>query len=54
MDADDAMVQAKLNELSQARRLLAQAVDNAGQPVMRSAYRGGMHLGDGSLSLGSP
>eukprot|EP01033_Poteriospumella_lacustris_P019872 gene19872-14462_t len=36
MDADDAMVQAKLNELSQARRLFAQAVDDAGQLAMRS------------------
>eukprot|EP01040_Poterioochromonas_malhamensis_P018940 gene18940-22241_t len=39
MDADDAMVQAKLNELSQAQRLLAQAVDNAEQLAMRIAFR---------------
>ena len=38
MDADDAMVQAKLNELSQARRLLAQAVDNAEQ-LVTTAHR---------------
>lgn len=50
LDTDNAMAQAKLNELSQARRLLAQAVDNAEQLAMML----GMHLGDGRLSLGSP
>lgn len=52
MDADDAMVQAKLNELSQARRLLPQVVNNAEQLAMHIAFRVGMHLGSGRL--GSP